>query len=84
MKTKPLYVLICNAGDGSNYLQFSMSSEWIAKQQERDNNGELDYDSVGVDGDGFSYTTLNIPEEATPESLGIGELLEDQEEDEEE
>jgi hypothetical protein len=80
MKTKPLYLLVSDCGDGSYFVQFSMSTEWIKKQQELYDNDELDYDSAGVDGDGFSYNVLQVPVDCTSESLGITLLEEDEEE----
>ena len=79
METKKLYILTSDAGDGSRGVRYSMSREWIDKQQERYDSNELDYDDGGVDGNGFSYRTLNVPEEMTAKDLGIFYLLEDEE-----
>lgn len=69
---KKLYVLVSNNGDGSYSANFTMNKKWIDKQQVRYNAGESDYEyDVGVDGDGFHYTTLTLPDECTLESLGI-------------
>lgn len=69
--TKKLYILTSDRGDGSRGVHFTLNKEWIDAQQARFNNDELDYDSIGVDGDGFSYLTLNVSDDATLESLGI-------------
>jgi hypothetical protein len=77
---KNLYLLVSNGGDGSYSVNYSMSDEYIARQRERYNNGELDYEyDAGVDGDGFHYDTLKIPDDMTKEQLGIYRLLEDEE-----
>ena len=80
MKTKPLYILVSNGGDGSYSTQYSLSPEWIDKQQARYDNGESDYEyDAGIDGDGFHYETLQVPEGMTAKDLGIRYLLEDEE-----
>lgn len=71
MATKTLYVLIGDGGDGSYNPRFTFNSDWIAQQEERYDNGELEWPALGVDGDGFHYTKLQVPEECTLESLGI-------------
>lgn len=77
---KNLYLLVSNGGDGSYSVQYSMSDEWIAKQEARYDNDELDYEcDAGVDGDGFHYDTIKIPDDMTKEQLGITYLLEDEE-----
>lgn len=68
---KKLFVLVSDGGDGSYNTQYTMNETWIAKQQEKyDNDGYEDY-AIGVDGDGFHYKTLTVPDECTLESLGI-------------
>ena len=43
----------------------------IDAQQGRYDEGELEHGDTGVDGDGFHYDTLSVPDDATYESLGI-------------
>lgn len=71
MATKKLFILINDGGDGSYYPQFTFNAEWIAKMEEKELNGELCCPDIGCDGDGFHYTTLNVPEDCALESLGI-------------
>ena len=68
---KKLYVLISNGGDGSYYPHFTFNEDWIKKQELAYDNGELEYDSLGCDGDGFHYEILTVPDECTLESLSI-------------
>lgn len=69
---KKLFVLVSNEGDGSYHPRFTMNEEWILQQEEREEDGELDYDTdIGYDGDGFHYSVLTVPDDATLESLGI-------------
>ena len=75
MHTKPLYVLVADGGDGSYYPKFTLDEDWIDRQQALYDAGELEYDAVGVDGDGFHYTTIQVPVDATYESLGINKYL---------
>lgn len=71
--TKKLYMLVQDCGDGSYYIRYTMSQEWLDAYQERYNNDELDCFDLGVDGDGFHYQTILVPDDATYESLGISE-----------
>ena len=71
MNTKNLYVLVSDGGDGSYSTVFTLDTAWIAQQMERDARGELDCDDIGVDGDGFHFTTIQVPSDATYESLNI-------------
>lgn len=64
--SKILYVLISDGEDGSYYPHFTFNGEWIAKMEET-----AEYGDIGVDGDGFHYETLILPDECTLESLGI-------------
>lgn len=68
---KKLFVLVSDGGDGSYSPQFTFNEEWIAKQQERYDNDGYDEYAIGVDGDGFHYKVLTVPDECTLESLGI-------------
>jgi hypothetical protein len=68
---KKLYVLVNDGGDGSYYPQYTFNEEWIKKMDDADADGNLEYGNIGVDGDGFHYETLTVPDECTLESLGI-------------
>ena len=72
--SKKLFVLTSDSGDGSYHPRFTFNEEWIALQEERDRNGELscEYD-IGVDGDGFHFVELTVPDECTLESLGVSD-----------
>lgn len=71
-ETDTLYVLVSDSGDGSYGINFTMDQEWIDKQQEAYDNGDVDYEyGIGIDGDGFSYSTINVPKGSTLKSLGI-------------
>lgn len=67
-KTKILYVLVQDGGDGSYYPRYTFNKEWIEKQKER---SDLDCDSIGCDGDGFHYDKLTVPDSCTLKSLGL-------------
>lgn len=71
MQTKPLYILISNGGDGSYSTNYTLDPALIQKLREAYDNDLMDYDDVGCDGDGFHYDTINVPFDATYESLGI-------------
>ena len=71
-QTETLYVLVSNSGDGSYAINFTMNSDWIDAQQEAYDNGDVDYEyGIGIDGDGFSYSTIMVPKGSTLKSLGI-------------
>jgi hypothetical protein len=75
MKTKKLYIIICNSGDGSNHLQYTFN---------KDNLDKIDTDDEAYQsGDGLQVIELHVPEECTFESLGISKysILECQDED---
>jgi len=77
---KTLYLLVSNGGDGSYSIGKTFNAEWIQKQRERYENGESDYEyDPGVDGDGFHYSTLQVPDECTPESMGFVDYADDEE-----
>ena len=65
-----LFVLISNGGDGSYYPWYTMNEEWIKTQKQRT---DFNYDGsdLGVDGDGFHYSTLTVPDGTTLQDLGI-------------
>ncbi len=69
--SKKLFVLIGDGGDGSYNAQYTLNERWIAEQQEKYDNDEIEYGSLGVDGDGFHYDTILVPDDATLESLGV-------------
>lgn len=72
MKTKELYVIVSNGGDGSYYPQFTFNKEYLDKLQQQCDNDDPDFDyETYSDGDGFHYTTLIVPARCTLESLGI-------------
>lgn len=69
--SKTLYILINDGGDGSYNNSFTLSKEWIDAQKEKYDNDELEHGETGVDGDGFHYSEIQVPDDATYESLGI-------------
>ena len=73
---KKLFVLISDGGDGSYYPRFTFNEEWIERQHEAYDLDELEYDSLGCDGDGFHYEVLTVPDECTLQSLGVSDCAE--------
>lgn len=72
-----LYVLISDGGDGSYYPQYTLNPELIEKLEDAHDRGTMDYENgIGCDGDGFHYSTIEVPDGSTPKSLGI-RVLED-------
>lgn len=72
-----LYVLVSDGGDGSYYPQFTLNSELIEKLSGAYDRGVMDYENgIGCDGDGFHYSTIEVPEGSTSKSLAI-RVLED-------
>lgn len=69
--SKKLFILIQDCGDGSFGFRYTMNEKWIAQQQEKYDNGELEYDSIGCDSDGFHFDMLEVPDDCTLNSLGI-------------
>lgn len=63
-----LHILIKNGGDGSNNLTYIIDSQVIKACEKFFDDSESE---PGVDGDGFHYDTLNLPDGTTLESLGI-------------
>ena len=87
MMSKTLYVLVSDGGDGSYSSVFTLDAAWIARQQQRHDNDRLEHGDIGVDGDGFHYDTIQVPDDATYESLGIAchvDIGDDDDEDEDE
>lgn len=66
---KTLYILISSNGDGSYSTNFTFDSELIDTMRAMYYKGKLD--DRWIDGDGFQYTTLSLPDECTAESLGV-------------
>jgi hypothetical protein len=67
-----LYVLISNGGDGSYYPLYVLNPQHIERLQNAYDNEKLDYEyGPGVDGDGFHYSAINVPDGSTEDSLGI-------------
>ena len=66
---KTLYIIIGDAGDGSNFLRYTFSQSALNYLVEKDADGELDerYQS----GDGLQVRSLTVPDECTYETLGI-------------
>ena len=72
IQTKPLYILICDGGDGSCHFKYTFDSNFIGKLQKAYDDGRMTYENgIAIDGDGFHYNTLNVPVSVTAESLGI-------------
>lgn len=65
-----LYILINNSGDGSYSNRFILDPAVLQACQD---NFECSESHPGVDGDGFHYTTINVPDGSTAESLGLSE-----------
>lgn len=82
-----LYILIEDCGDGSYTNRFCLDKSLIERQEDLYENGNLDYGAAGVDGDGFSYSEVTVPDGSTPESLGLSPwqmfTIDDVEEEEE-
>lgn len=71
MGTKRLFVLVSDGGDGSYSIGMTLNEEWIQRQEAKYDYGELEHGDMGCDGDGFHYSIVNVPADATLESLGI-------------
>lgn len=78
-----LYVLVCDGGDGSYHPQYILDQKVMDKMNQLDAEGLLP--DGWSDGDGFHLDWINVPDDSTPESLGISVLtMEDLDNDEEE
>lgn len=67
-----LYVLISNGGDGSYNPLYVLDQKVIDLLEDAYNDDKLDYECApGVDGDGFHYGTITVPDDSTAESLGL-------------
>lgn len=73
MSTKPLFILISDGGDGSYSLRYTLDREQINRQQALYDADQLESGECGVDGDGFHYDIIEVPTDATYESLGISQ-----------
>lgn len=72
METKNLYVLVGSNGDGSYHTRYVIDDLVIENLQQAYDEGQMDYEyGIGVDGDGFHYNTLIIPEWYTGDMLGL-------------
>lgn len=76
-----LYLLVNDGGDGSYHISYSLSRAKIEELQAKYDNGDADCGDVGVDGDGFHYSTIEVPDGSTAASLGLSDwqLLENEE-----
>lgn len=78
MKTKPLYVLISDGGDGSYYPQYTFNTELIQKLEKAAEEDRMNYENgIGCDGGGFHYDVIQVPVECTPESMKLRMLPDD-------
>ncbi len=66
---KRLYIVIVDAGDGSNGLCYTFDRELIEKMDARCD----DLDSCYMSGDGLQVRGLNVPDDYTYATLGISE-----------
>ncbi len=70
--TMKLFALISNGGDGSYSTNYTFNQSFIDRLETAYNDGKMDYENgLGVDGDGFHYDTLTVPDECTLASLSI-------------
>lgn len=68
-----LFICVKDCGDGSYYPTFILDEKIIREIKELEADGIWDYENgFGTDGDGFHYTTVNVPDGSTSESLGVG------------
>ena len=73
MMTKPLFLLVSDGGDGSYSISYTLDPETIRLREEAYDRDEYEHGDPGIDGDGFHYDTIQVPVDATYESLGISE-----------
>lgn len=67
-----LYILVKDGGDGSYYPCYVLDVDVIVRLQELADTDVMDYENGwGVDGDGFHYSTINIPDGTTAADLGV-------------
>lgn len=71
-----LHVLVSDGGDGSYYPQYVLDPKVMERLEDMDARGTLP--DGWSDGDGFHSDWINVPDDSTPESLGISVIkLED-------
>lgn len=76
--SKPLYILTSDGGDGSYYPKFTLNGDLILKMRAAYDADLMTYENgIGCDGDGFHYATIQVPDDATYESLGISYPIDD-------
>ena len=75
MKTKNLYVIVKNCGDGSYTTAFTFNEQWVFDLEDRiDSDEATEYEvEEYCDGDGFHYNIPTVPEECTLASLGVSD-----------
>lgn len=68
-----LFVICGNGGDGSTYPNFVLDEALIERLDEYSLSDEVSdwFLETYCDGDGFHYTTINVPDGSTAESLGV-------------
>lgn len=76
-ETKNLYALVSNGGDGSYSIGYTMNKDYIAHLEDLDDQGLMDCEDIGCDGDGFHYDTLKIPAYLTMKDLGDTDIAEE-------
>lgn len=68
---KNLFLLVQDGGDGSYSICATFNKGFVDRMERLYDKDELEHGDPGVDGDGFHYMTLTVPDECTLESLGI-------------
>ena len=77
-----LRVLISDGGDGSYHPVYVLDDLVIKHLQDAYDQGRMDYENgYGVDGDGFHYSTIIVPDDSTAASLGVDLLTIDEVQD---
>lgn len=71
--SKNIYLLVSDCGDGSYSISYVLDSETLTLMEKAYDEGLMDYDAPGVDGDGFSYRTMKVPEDWTALDMGLSE-----------
>ena len=69
MKTKKLYIVTKDCGDGSNALEYTFERDAITALENQYNEGDID--ECYMSGDGLQVDELNVPVSCTYDSLGI-------------
>lgn len=69
-----LFILVSDLGDGSYYPRFILDEKVIEEIEELFDAGHWDYENgFGCDGDGFHYTSIDVPDGSDRHSLDISE-----------